>query len=211
LAGADEVPGRVRMVVIILPGGQAVSRERFRANHGAHLRMLPFRWNLRRSLDGSAVAVWQLKYRYRGWNEPDQDPVHDISWALGQARRKYPGAAVVLVGHSMGGRAALRAAGDPSVIAVCALAPWIEPGEPIFQLLGRAVLILHGDQDEVTDPRASFDLATRARELGVAVRWVSVPGDGHSMLRKAGQWTSLTSNFVRTIVDAYGTRSITRQ
>jgi dienelactone hydrolase len=111
----------------------------------------------------------------------------------------------------MGGRAALRAAGDPSVIAVCALAPWVEPDEPVFQLMGRAVLILHGDQDEVTDPRASYELAARARELGVPARWVSIPGDGHAMLRKAGQWNSLTGEFVRSIIDAHGIRSITRR
>jgi pimeloyl-ACP methyl ester carboxylesterase len=210
LAGDDEVIGQTRMVVVVLPGGQAVSRERFRATQTAHIRMLPVRWNLRRLLADRGVVVWQLKYRYRGWNEPDQDPVHDVSWALGQARRRYPGAAVVLVGHSMGGRAALRAAGDPSVIAICALAPWVEPDEPVFQLMGRAVLILHGDQDEVTDPRASYEMAARARELGVPARWVAIPGDGHAMLRKAGQWNSLTGDFVRSIVDAHGIRSITR-
>jgi len=36
-----------------------------------------------------------------------------------------------LVGHSMGGRTALRCAADQAVVGVCALAPWIEPGEPV--------------------------------------------------------------------------------
>jgi pimeloyl-ACP methyl ester carboxylesterase len=199
----------VRVVVIVLPGGRSVSRARFRPYQSANLRMLPYRWHLRRAVGNRPVVVWGLKYRYRGWNEPEQDPVHDVSWALGYARRHHPGAAVILVGHSMGGRAALRAAGDPSVIAVCALAPWVEPGEPVFQLMGRAVFIVHGDQDKVTDPAASFDMASRARELGVAVRWVSVPGDGHAMLRRSGQWAALARDFVRAIVDAHGKRSIT--
>ncbi len=205
----DQVAGVVRVVVIVMPGGQSVSRARFRSYQGAGLRMIPFRWNLRQALADRPVAVWQLKYRYRGWNAPDLDPVHDVSWALGYARRHHPGASVILVGHSMGGRAALRAAGDPSVIAVCALAPWIEPDEPVFQLLGRAVLILHGDQDTVTSPTASYEYAARARDLGVAVRWVSVADDGHAMLRKAGQWSTLTRDFVRAVVDSQGTRSIT--
>jgi alpha/beta hydrolase family protein len=210
LTGAGDVVGpQVRVVVIVLPGGSSVSRARFRPYHMANLRTLPYRWNLRRAVGSRAVVVWGLKYRYCGWNEPEQDPVHDVSWALGYARRHHPGAAVILVGQSMGGRAALRAAGDPSVIAVCALAPWVEPGEPVFQLMGRAVFIVHGEQDKVANPAASFDLATRARELGVAVRWVSIPGDGNQMPGRSGQWTSLASDFVRSIVDAHGTRSIT--
>jgi pimeloyl-ACP methyl ester carboxylesterase len=206
---ADPVAGPARVVVIVLPGGRSVSRARFRGYQTANLRMIPFRFTLRRAVPDQPVVVWQLRYRYRGWNEPDQDPVSDVSWALGYARRHHPGAAVILVGHSMGGRAALRAAGDPSVIAVCALAPWVEPGEPVFQLLGRSVLILHGDQDTVTDPGASYRFAVQARELGVAIRWVSVAGDGHSMLRRAGYWATMVREFVKAVVDAQGTRSIT--
>jgi rhodanese-related sulfurtransferase len=42
----------------------------------------------------------------------------------------HPIVEVVLVGHSMGRRAALRAGGDPQVAAVCALAPWTPPSTP---------------------------------------------------------------------------------
>jgi pimeloyl-ACP methyl ester carboxylesterase len=208
LAGVESVAAPARIVVIVLPGGRAVSRARFSAVQGPHLRMLPIRWALRRALGESGVTVWQLKYRYRGWNEPDLDPVHDVSWALGQARRHHPDAAVVLVGHSMGGRAALRAAGDPNVIAVCALAPWIEPDEPVFQLLGRAVLVLHGDQDETTDPTASYEFVMRARRSGVAAQWRAVADDGHAMLRRSGQWSALTRAFVQATAEAYGVHTI---
>jgi pimeloyl-ACP methyl ester carboxylesterase len=205
LTGTSDVTvGQVGVVVIVLPGGRATSRARFRSYQAANLRMIPFRWSLRRALGQRPVAVWLLKYRYRGWNEPELDPVHDVSWALGYARRHHPGAAVILVGHSMGGRAALRAAGDPSVVAVCALAPWVEPDEPVSQLLGRAVLIVHGNRDRIASPQASFAFANQAQNLGVAVRWVSVVGDGHAMMRKAGQWAALAGDFVRTIVDSLG-------
>jgi len=99
--------------------------------------MVPFGWALRRATRGADVAVWQLRYRYGGWNEPYRDPLRDVSWALDEVRRRHPDAVVVLIGHSMGGRAALWAAGEPTVVAVCALAPWIEPGDPAGQVAGR--------------------------------------------------------------------------
>ncbi|WP_420712490.1 alpha/beta hydrolase, partial [Streptomyces sp. SPB78] len=71
---------------------------------------------------------------------------------------------VVLLGHSMGGRAALRAAGHPTVRGIVALAPWCPEGEPVAQLAGRELVILHGDQDRVTSPDASWRLLARARE-----------------------------------------------
>ena len=77
--------------------------------------------------DGLAVA--RLRYRVRGWNGADAAPVADAHWALDQLTARFPGVPIALVGHSMGGRAALYAAGHPAVRAVVGLAPWIEPGD----------------------------------------------------------------------------------
>ena len=44
----------------------------------------------------------------RRWDEPEQHPVHDAKWALTQLRDQHRGAPIALLGHSMGGRAALR-------------------------------------------------------------------------------------------------------
>ncbi len=84
-----------------------------------------------------------------------------------------PGTPVVLVGHSMGGRAALGAAGAPNVVAVCALAPWLDGSDPVDQLAGRTVLIAHGDRERYTDPGESYAYALRAKAVtgaGGAVR-----------------------------------------
>lgn len=59
------------------------------------------------------AEVRLLRYRYRGWNRAEASPVSDAIWALAQIRVERPGLPIVLVGHSMGGRAALRVAGDP--------------------------------------------------------------------------------------------------
>jgi alpha-beta hydrolase superfamily lysophospholipase len=186
-------------VAILLPGGRSHDRSSMRTPSLAALRMIPFGWSLRRATRGAGVAVWLLRYRYGGWNEPHRDPVRDVAWALDEVRRRHPSATAVLIGHSMGGRAALLAAGDPAVVAVCLLAPWIEPGDPVEQLAGRTVLIAHGDRDRITDPARSHQFAARARRYAPDVRWVSVPGDGHLLLRRARTWNALVTGFVSSL------------
>jgi dienelactone hydrolase len=102
----------------------------------------------------------------------------------------------------MGGRTAIRCAGDPSVVGVGALAPRIEPGEPSAQLRGRAVLIAHGDQDQLTGPRMSQEFAARAALAGAHVRFWPMPRDGHIMLRHAGRWNVLVRGFVADLAGA---------
>ena len=189
-------PEVTRAVVILLHGGRARSREPAAGVRLSYRRMVPFGRALHRAGAAHGLAVWMLRYRYRGWNAPDEDPVQDARWALDQARERHPGAPVVLVGHSMGGRAALRAAGDPAVVAVCALAPWIEPGEPVGQLAGRALLIAHGDRERMTSPRLSFEYARAARQVSDRVCRFDVLGDGHAMLRRAADWNWLVCRFV---------------
>lgn len=156
--------------------------------------MLPFA----RALAGEprGPAVWLLRYRFRGWNAPTLDPVLDAEWALDHAQACYPDVPVVLVGHSMGGRAALRVAGHPSVIAVCALAPWLDDSDPVRQLAGRTVLIAHGDREHLTDPAESFAYAMRAAAVTDRVCRFDVHGDGHAMLRRARDWNTLVRRFV---------------
>ena len=52
------------------------------------------------------MSVRILRYRYRGWDEPKLHPVQDARWALTQLYDQHPDASIVLLGHSMGGRAA---------------------------------------------------------------------------------------------------------
>ncbi|MBW0104743.1 alpha/beta hydrolase, partial [Pseudonocardia sp. KRD291] len=182
-------------------------------------RMVPFARMLERAgrghrrdgapAGGTGVAVYLLRYRYRGWNGTAMDAFRDASWAVGEVTRRHPGRPVALLGHSMGGRAVLRAAGEgsvfptppaspaavPRVVAVCALAPWLE-GDPVEQLAGRSVLIAHGDRERMTDPAASFDYAVRARRVTDRVARFDVHGDGHAMLRRPTDWSSLVRRFV---------------
>jgi dienelactone hydrolase len=164
--------------------------------------MVPIAHDLHRTLRTERTAVWLLRNRVRGWNEPSQDAVADANWALTELALRHPDVPIVLVGHSMGARAALRVAGWPTVVAVCALAPWLEPDEEVGQLAGRAVLIAHGDRDRRTDARQSFAYACRARELTKNVCRFEVHGSGHAMLRRAADWTALTTGFVAGVLGA---------
>lgn len=185
-------PGDTNAVVLVLHGGREHGQEPVRRHNLAYLRMVP----LARALRAPGVEVWNLRYRVRGWNAPSLDPVKDAGWALNKIAELHPGKPVVLVGHSMGGRAALRVAGRPNVKAVCALAPWLVPGEPFDQLKGKALLIAHGDQERMTDPAKSLRFAQQAKTVTDRVARFTVEGDGHAMLKRARDWTRLVVDFV---------------
>ena len=189
----------VRGVVLVLHGGQEVSRQPATLGYPAYWRMVPFARDLRRT---PGLAVWQLLNTYRGWNEPDLDPVADARRALDGIRRTHPDVPVALVGHSMGGRVALRVADDPRVVGVCALAPWTPAGEPVTQLAGRTVLIAHGDRDRTTDPALSYGYAERVKEVTDRVARFDVRGEAHALLWRYRAWTRLVRRFTLGVLGA---------
>ncbi|MGW2181053.1 alpha/beta hydrolase [Streptomyces sp. NPDC001732] len=162
------------------------------------VRMLPFARTIASVTDGPAadVLVRTARYAHRGWNGSREDPLHDTVRALEGLRREAGEVPVVLVGHSMGARAALRAAGHPLVRAVVGLAPWCPPDDPVGQLAGRDVVLLHSTRDRITSPRASQDLTARARRAGARTCLVAIRGSDHAMLRRAGAWHALTGRIV---------------
>lgn len=85
------------------------------------VRMRPFARVLRGALPRE-VLVRAVRYGHRGWNGDRADPLHDAVRALDVLRRTAGEIPVVLLGHSMGGRAALAAAGHPLVRGVVGLA-----------------------------------------------------------------------------------------
>lgn len=190
-------------VALVLHGGQAHSMRPASRRQLSAVRMTPFARALHRAGASAGLAVWTLQYRDRGWNDKGSQ-VEDVLWALGEVEREHPGAPVYLVGHSMGGRAALAAGGYPSVRAIIALAPWVPDSEAVDHLRGRPVLIAHGTHDRWVDPRGSLDFAVRARRAGVDVTRVEVAGVGHAMLRRISLWHGLTTYFVMTQLAGYG-------
>lgn len=184
-------------IVVVAHGGQEVSTKPTTAVQPAVLRMVPIARAIGNALSDAEIRVLRPRFTVRGWNEDAASPVGDLVAVLDGIRARYGSTVpVTLVGHSMGARAALRAAGHPSVRAVAALAPWVPPGEPVAQLSGRRVLLAHGDRDKITRPRDTWAFAERAREV-TRVTAIEVSADGHAMLRRAGLWHALAAEFAR--------------
>lgn len=183
-------------MVVVLHGGKAVSDAPAREHHLAYLRMIALARRMHRAFAGTDTAVWMVRNRLRGWNESRLDAVADARWALDEVARRHPQARIVLVGHSLGGRAALRVAGRARVAGVCALAPWVTSDDPVHQLAPRPVLLVHGTRDRVTSPAASAEYVERAQGGGSRVELATVPGSGHAMLRHKWKWDLLVERFV---------------
>jgi dienelactone hydrolase len=188
--------GEPRGVAVVLHGGRENSLARVRARHLAVVRMQPFATALRRAGAPSGLVVARVRYRVRGWNGAEQSPVGDVAQALGELAARFPDVPVAIVGHSMGGRAAVYAAGAANVRAVVLLAPWLAQGDPVETLRGRRVLIAHGDRDRITSPQASAAYAREAEEVAGSVSFVSVTGESHAMVRRARVWHELSAGFV---------------
>jgi len=199
---APGLPGATHTVIIVMPGGRAKDHKPSRSSRLTSLRMIPLARAARKGAGDRGVAVWRLRYRYQGWNEPARDPILDARWALDQVRARHPSASVILVGHSMGGRTALWVSGDPNVFAVCALAPWVETDDPVTQVAGRTVLLAHGDRDRVTDPAGSRWFAAQASRVTRDVRFIVVRGDNHAMLWRWSRWNAIVNDFVAGLMAA---------
>jgi len=185
----------VRGVALVLHGGQSDSMRRTRAWQPAVLRLVPFARSLHRAGAADGLVVARLRYRVRGWNGTAQSSVSDARWALDVLSKRFPGVPVGLVGHSLGGRTALRVADQEAVASVAALAPWLPSGEPVVALAGRQVLIVHGTGDRTTSPDESAAWAARARRVADQVSYVSVRGERHAMLRRPRLWHGLATGF----------------
>ena len=98
--------GDTRAVVLVLHGGKADSFEPSEELHWSSRRVNPFVSAIHRQGRDHGVAVWKVRYRYRGWNGAHMSPTHDAQWALDEARRRHGDVPVVLLGHSKGGRTA---------------------------------------------------------------------------------------------------------
>lgn len=182
--------------VVMAHGGQSVSTEPVSPAQLAVLRMVPIARAIRHALRGTGVVVCRPRFRVRGWNGEEASPVPDLHAVLDQIGTRFGDIPVVLVGHSMGGRAALRAAGHPAVTAVAGLAPWLPPGEPVEQLAGRHILLAHGTADRITRPADTWLYAERAR-LVTELTAIEVRGGDHALLRRARLWHRIAGDFCR--------------
>ncbi|MGW4894810.1 alpha/beta hydrolase [Kitasatospora sp. NPDC004240] len=189
------LPERPAAAVLVLHGGQehGLTRPARGPFNLPDLRMRGFVRALRRETAGAGVAIGVVRYRHRGWNGERADAARDARAALNDLAEELGRVPTVLVGHSMGGRAALRTAGHPNVTGVVALAPWCPQDDPCEQLAGRSVVMLHGDRDTVTAPADTRRFAARSRAVGARVCGYTVTGSGHALLQRVGDWHRATA------------------
>ncbi len=196
-------------VVLVLHGGaQRQVPTPVRSTQLSVLRMIPIARAIARAGRGR-LAVHRLLNSRRGWDS-EQQPTGDVDWALAELHAAYGDVPVVLVGHSLGGRAALvAAAADPVVTGVVALNPWLYPTDDA-PLEGRSVLIVHGDADRIAPLERARSVARRLAGR-TDVDLVVVPGGKHAMLSHAGAFTRPTTDFVtRTLLGDHDETGVRR-
>lgn len=147
----------------------------------------------------------EVKYRIKSWRR--------IDWCIEDARAAVAETGAprtLLLGFSMGGAVAIRAADEPTVETVVGLAPWIPEQLPVDALRGRRLAVFHGTRDRYlpgipgvspTGSRRGFE---RARALGVDGDYTLIPGALHGIalrphwgrpvpLPRAHRWAELVA------------------
>ncbi len=68
--------------------------------------------------------------------------------------------------------------------------------EPVRQVVGRRVLLVHGTNDARTDPELSFRFAQRAKKANRETCRFEVHADGHALRQYADEVRALATDFV---------------
>jgi len=192
---ARAAAGPTTAVALFCHGGTVASVEPPRDRALSVVRMRAVEQFVSAAGAARGLTTYLLRYRVAGWNGMAADAFADVRAGLARIRDEHGDVPVVLVGHSMGGRAVLRAGGGRQVGAVCALAPWTPPGEPVAHLRGATVAILHGRGDRWVPAELSAGFAQRAQAAGAHVARFTVAG-GHSMVRRAPVWHAFARDVV---------------
>jgi pimeloyl-ACP methyl ester carboxylesterase len=188
------VPKSPEAVVLVLHGGAARQQNMMVSpTQLSVLRMIPIAKRIARDGRGR-LAVFRLLNSVRGW-DTKHTPVDDAKWALDQLREQLGERPVALVGHSLGGRAALLSAGQPDVKSVVALAPWVYATDGVPDVSGRRILIVHGAADRIASPERSAAVARNLAKTA-QLEYVTVRDGKHAMLRRRNLFDGLASDFV---------------
>lgn len=155
------------------------------------IRMIPTARAAARAGRGR-LAVYRLLNSWRGW-DGDHTPVADARWAMSRVRDELGDLPLGLIGHSLGGRAALLSGDQPRVESVVALNPWVYPSDTA-DLTGRRVLVVHGGRDRIASPARARAVARNLARTA-EVEFVEVPDGKHAMLRRGREFDRRAAEF----------------
>jgi len=136
-----------------------------------------------------SLGFAEVRYRIKSWNRLDMctaDAVAAVEAAVGAGARR-----VLLLGYSMGGAVAIRAAAHPSVDTVVGLAPWIPDRLAVQTLRGRRLAVFHGALDRYlpgipgVSPANSRHGFERALAAGVDGSYTLIAGAVHPIALRA--------------------------
>lgn len=188
------VPADPAGVVLVLHGG-ATRQANMMVSPAqlSVLRMVPVARRIAR-IGAGRLAVLRVLNSRRGW-DAHHTPVQDVAWALRRVAEQIGTTLpTCLVGHSLGGRAALLSAGRPEVVSAVALAPWVDPRDVVASVAGTRILIVHGSADRIASPARSAALADAlGRDADVA--YITIDGGRHAMLGRHGLFDGLAAQF----------------
>jgi pimeloyl-ACP methyl ester carboxylesterase len=128
----------------------------------------------------------EVRYRIKSWERLDWC-IEDADEAISEVGASR----VLMLGFSMGGAVSAAVAGQPSVVGVLGLAPWLPERLPLGGLRGKRLRVLHGSLDRAVpgipgvspeSSRAGFD---RALALGAHGEYTVLPGAVHGIALRA--------------------------
>ena len=199
------VPRDPEGAVLVLHGGGArADRTMVSPAQLSVLRMVPIAHRIARAGRGR-LAVYRLLNSSRGW-DTRHTPVADVHRALHDLAETHGELPTCLVGHSLGGRAALLAAGAATVRSAVALNPWVYPSDRA-DVRGKRLLVVHGTEDRIASIDRARRVAETLRQTAESVDFVTVEGGRHGMLGKAAVFERAASDFALATLLGFTPRS----
>jgi len=188
-------PVKAQDLVVLAHGGGEVADGPTHDWHPGLLRVLRFASVVEEA--APSVAVGLLRYRIRGWNGERADPAADLLEVLNGVGPDIE--RILLIGHSMGGRAVLRATTTSRVQGVLALSPWVPSDEPALPARSAPVVLVTGTEDSETPKKEARSYVRRSRAAGARLGYFEIDGAGHSLLLHAKEADHLIRSFLAYI------------